>query len=145
MFSVHRLIDYNSPYLCMYVCIHMCSIIMESSTNNRHTIETQYGTMPTDMEAFSLWLTALSNISEKGQYQLLLCQDTVHRLQKCVVQAVHTFIYLFLFCLLNFFSFSLWIMGNARITSDPSCKGSKRDLRNPHAALQELSTAPLER
>ena len=70
----------------------MYSIIMESYTNNRHTIETQYGPMPTDTEAFSLWLTALSNISEKGQYQLLLCRDTIHRLQKCVVRAIYTFI-----------------------------------------------------
>ena len=74
----------NFMYVCMYIC--MCSIIMESSPNNRHTIEGQYGSMPTDTETFSLWLTALSNIPDKGQYQLLLCRDTVHRLQKCVVR-----------------------------------------------------------
>ena len=57
---------------------------MEASASSRRNIEGQYGVMPSEIEAFSLWLTAISPISEKDRFALLLSKDTVVRLQTCL-------------------------------------------------------------
>lgn len=48
----------------------------------RRKIEERYGPSPSDIEAFSLWLTAITPMSESDKLSLLASKDTKDRLQR---------------------------------------------------------------
>jgi Lon protease-like protein len=48
----------------------------------RRKIEERYGLAPSDIEGFSLWLTAITPMSETDKLSLLICKDTKDRLQR---------------------------------------------------------------
>lgn len=50
----------------------------------RLQIESRYGPAPTDLSTFSLWLTALTPISERSKAEWLRSKDTKGRMHYCV-------------------------------------------------------------
>jgi Lon protease-like protein len=52
-------------------------------THSRNSLEYHYGTMPTELEAFSLWLCAISPLSEIEKYHFLTTRNTLERIDKC--------------------------------------------------------------
>lgn len=63
----------------------MHSAFMERSRSGRAKIEERIGAMPSEMEAFSLWLVAVTPLHDRDKAAMLSSNDTITRLQACVL------------------------------------------------------------
>jgi hypothetical protein len=69
----------------------LVSFIVENTSTSVMTIERQFGPMPSSssLEDYSLWLTAISPLSEEEKFSLLLSRDTHSRLKRSVAGLEH--------------------------------------------------------